>query len=85
MATSILATANTAADSADTAIAAGTPVALKGVVDGAARVLIYPKNDASGYTLFSELTSHRPGTLLSGAGTYRFSRVAGGTCGVFSG
>ncbi|RUW55055.1 hypothetical protein EOA32_03260 [Mesorhizobium sp. M1A.F.Ca.ET.072.01.1.1] len=87
MATQILATANTAADSADVIVAAGTPLAvgLKGVADGGALVIIKLKDDAGAYNVVGSLTSTSPSTLISAPGTYRFSRVAGATCGVFSG
>jgi hypothetical protein len=87
MATQILATAATAADSADVDVVAGTPltVSLKGVVDGAASVVILLKDDASAYNIVGALNSHAPSTLISAPGTYRFTRIAGATCGVFSG
>ena len=86
MATQILSTANTAADSADVTVVAGTPLAvsLKGVADGNALVIIKLKDDASAYNVVGSLTSSQPSTLISAPGTYRFTRVAGATCGVFS-
>jgi hypothetical protein len=86
MATQILATASTAADSADVTVASGTPltVGLKGVADGNAMVIIKLKDDAAAYNVVGSLTSTAPSTLISAPGTYRFSRVAGATCGVFS-
>jgi hypothetical protein len=86
-ATQILATANTAADSADVTVAAGTPitVSLKGQVDQAAIVLISLKDDGGVYNQTGgRLTSDVPSLMISAPGTYRFSRVAGATCGVFS-
>jgi hypothetical protein len=82
----ILATANTAANSADVTVAAGTPitVGLKGVVDANALVLIYLKDDASAYNYVGRLTADVPSLMISAPGTYRFSRVVGATCGVFS-
>lgn len=87
MATEILATASTAANSADTAVASGETltVCLKGVTDASARVLIYLKDDDSAYNLVGELNSYKPSTVIAAIGTYRFTRVAGGACGVFSG
>lgn len=87
MATEILATASTAANSTDQTVVAGTPVtySLKGVADGQARVVILLKDDAAAYNVIGELTSHRPSTLISAPGVYRFTRIAGATCGVFSG
>lgn len=87
MPTEILATAATAAPSSDLVVADGETLTLclKGVVDGQARVLIELKDDAEAYNVVAELTSHNPARVIVGAGTYRCSRVAGGTCGVFSG
>jgi hypothetical protein len=86
MATEILATGSTAADSADVVVAAGTPVTvgLKGVADGQARVLI-SLYDGAAYNVVGELRSHSSSTQITAPGTYRFSRVAGATCGVYSG
>lgn len=83
----ILATGSTAANSADVTVAAGTPLAvsLKGVADGQALVVILLKDDAAAYNVVGALRSHAPSTLISAPGTYRFSRVAGAACGVFSG
>lgn len=83
----ILATASTAASSSDVTVAAGTPLAvsLRGVADGQARVLIELKDEAAAYTIVGELRSHSPNTQISVPGTYRFTRIAGATCGVFSG
>ncbi|CAN7481598.1 hypothetical protein [Mesorhizobium sp. LjNodule214] len=81
----ILSTAGTAADSADVTVAAGTPltVGLKGY-DAKAQVYIYLKDDAAAYNVVGQITSYAPSTLISAPGTYRFTRVAGGACGVFS-
>lgn len=87
MATQILATASTAADSADVVVAAGMPLAvgLKGLTDSLAKVYISLKDDAAAYNVVGSLTAYSPSILISAPGTYRFSRVAGATCGVFSG
>ncbi|TPM58981.1 hypothetical protein FJ959_08895 [Mesorhizobium sp. B2-2-4] len=87
MATQILATGSTAADSADVTVAAGTPitVGLKGVVDANALVIIYLKDDGAAYNQVGRLTSDVPSIMISAPGTYRFSRAAGATCGAFSG
>lgn len=87
MATQILAAASTAADSADVTVAAGTPltVGLKGVTDQNAIVIISLKDDAPAYNVVGRLTSDVPSLMISAPGTYRFSRVAGATCGVYSG
>jgi hypothetical protein len=87
MPTEILATAATAADSADVVVADGESltVALKGLVDDDARVLVSIKDDGDAYNDVAELTAYRPSTVVAAPGTYRFTRVAGGACGVFSG
>lgn len=83
----ILATASTAASSSDITVAAGTPlgVSLRGVTDGQARVLIELKDESAAYAVIGELNSHAPNRALDIPGIYRFTRVAGATCGVFSG
>jgi hypothetical protein len=91
MATEILATASTAANSADVAVATGNSitVCLKGVVDPTATpgplVTILLKDDAAAYNAIDTLTGQRTALVLVGPGTYRFTRRAGVTCGVFSG
>lgn len=85
MATQILATASTAADSADIAVTTAIPVSLKGVADGQAYVGISLKDDAGAYNIVGSLTSHSPATIIVTPGTYRFTRRAGAACGVFSG
>jgi len=82
----ILSTGSTAVDSADITIAAGTPltVGLKGVADGAALVIIKLKDDAGAYNVVGSLASGQPAAMIEAPGVYRFSRVAGGACGVFS-
>lgn len=88
MATELIATGSTAVNSSDVVVAAGTPVtvSLKGVADGQARVVVILKDDAGGYTnLVGALTASQPSAVISGPGTYRFTRIAGATCGVFSG
>jgi len=86
MPTQILATASTALDSADVVVAAGAPVTvcLKGLVDGNARVRIALKDDAGAYQDVGELNSRGPALVITAPGTYRFTRAAGGQCGVFS-
>lgn len=82
MATNILSTASTAADSADQTFTAETLVSLKGVAHGA-RVVVHLKDDGAGYNVVAELTHMKASGVLP-AGTYRFTRVAGAACGVFS-
>lgn len=82
-ATNILTTDSTAASSADTTFTADTLVSLKGAVDGA-YVTVELKDDGSAYNKVATLTSSQPAGILP-AGTYRFTRRVGATCGVFSG
>lgn len=86
MATELLATGSTAANSSDLVVAAGTPVTvgIKGTVDAQARVRVTLKDDSAAYTDVGEITPFRPALCISAPGTYRFTRVAGSVCGVFS-
>jgi hypothetical protein len=90
MATEILAIGTTAANSSDVVIASGDQltVSLKDaagtIIAGSARVEIQIKDDAGQYFAIATLTGARPALVITGAGTYRFSRAAGGSCGVFS-
>lgn len=86
MATQILATGSTAADSTDVTVTAGTTlaVALKDAsFDSVVRVDI--KDDGSAYRTIGYLSNKARdnSASISAPGIYRFSRVAG-TCGVFS-
>jgi hypothetical protein len=92
MPTQILAVGTTALDSADVVVAAGTPltVSLKDALgtDGLGRdvmVNILLKDDAGQYFAVDSLHARKPALMIVAAGTYRFSRVAGDSCGVFSG
>lgn len=91
MPTQILAAGTTAADSSDVVVAAGTPltVCLKdaagGHVESGAEVRIGLKDDAGQYFQVDSLTGSKPALVIVGAGTYRFSRMPGVSCGVFSG
>lgn len=87
MATELLATASTAANSADIVVAAGTPVIvmMKDQTGADARIRILLKDEDAAYWDVGELTPARPALGLSIAGTYRLTRVAGATCGAFSG
>lgn len=86
MATELLATGSTAADSSDLVIADGSTVTvgIKGATSAQARVRITLKDDGGAYTDVGELTPFRPAVLIAAPGTYRFTRVADYTCGVFS-
>lgn len=86
MATQILATGSTPADSADVTVAAGSTlgVSLKDPGFGC-EVRVYLKDDAGAYQHISNLLNkpNENSATISTPGVYRFSRVAG-TCGVFS-
>lgn len=84
-AANLLATAGTAATSADIVVA-GTPVivALRGIV-GQPCVNIELKDEVAAYNPIDALTKSSPSRVLSAAGTYRLNRFAGDTCGAFSG
>lgn len=90
MATEILAIGVTAANSSDVTIASGNQltVALKDVdgsiVSGSAWVEIQLKGDNGQYFTVAVLNGTTPALVINGAGTYRFSRAAGVSCGVFS-
>lgn len=85
MPTQILATGSTAASSSDVVVTSTLAVSLKGVVGGQAVVTIALKDDAGAYQEIGALTASSPATVISAPGTYRFTRRAGETCGVFSG
>lgn len=80
-ATQILATNTTAADSSDITLTTDTVVGLKGAAIGS-EVIIKLKDDGGAYNVIGKLTSEEPAKLLA-AGIYRFSRVAGASCGVY--
>lgn len=87
----LLAIGTTDANSADVVVASGSQltVCLKdadgAVVGKYAHVQIQLKADNGQYFKVDELTFARPAVVISGAGTYRFVRKAGASCGVFSG
>jgi len=87
----ILAIGTTNASSTDVVVAAGTPltVCLKDgagpIVDGGARVQIQLKADSGEYFTVDTLSQAKPAVMIQAPGTYRFSRKAGTSCGVFSG
>ncbi len=89
MASEILAIGSTPANSGDVVIADGDQltVCLKAAAGpnvGAARVAAQLKDDAAAYFTIATLNSAHPAVVIVGAGTYRFSRIAGAV-GVFSG
>jgi hypothetical protein len=85
MATQLLATGSTAADSTELTVSAGTPVtvSIKGDTSPV-EVQIKLKDDASGFRVVGMLTSDRPALCISAPGVYKFTRQLGQTCGVFS-
>lgn len=86
MPTNILTTGTTALDSSDVVVAASTPltVGLKGSFDSTSRVVISLKDDGGAYIPVEELTQSKAALLIAAPGTYRFTRIAGGSCGVYS-
>lgn len=89
MATEILEVSADAANSDDVVVVDGEQLAvcLKDAagptVSSAARVDIQLKDDAGEYFTIASLRGRTPYAVLN-AGTYRFSRVEGVSCGVFS-
>lgn len=82
-AASILAVGTTSASSSDTTLTSDTLVGLKSGYATGAVVFVEVKDDLSAYLPVGSLTSEQPATVLP-AGTYRFRRPAGPSCGVFS-
>lgn len=91
MATEVLAVGTSAANSSDVTIAEGEQltVCLKDAagtrVGNGAKVEIQLKDDDNEYFAVDTLHSGKVAVVIAGAGTYRFSRIAGVSCGVFSG
>lgn len=85
MATQILAVGTTAANSADIVVGSGSSllIGLKEPAAGA-EVKVSVKDDAGNYLYVGSLNVSRSTATLSAPGTYRLSRVAGASCGVFS-
>lgn len=86
MATELLATASTAANSADLVVDPDVPVIvmMKDQTGAEARIRILIKDEDGAYFDVGELTPARPALGIGIAGTYRLTRVAGNTCGAFS-
>lgn len=90
MPTQILAIGSGAADSTDQVVSAGTPLTVcLNDTDGPsvgdrAFVDILLKDGSGQYFLIDTLTALQPALMIVAAGTYRFSRRAGVSCGVFS-
>jgi hypothetical protein len=84
MATQLLAVGSTAASSSDLVVTDDVTVSIKGFTGPEAFVAIELKDDAAAYVAVGTLTTSHPATVISAPGTYRFTRRAGATCGVFS-
>ena len=91
MATEILAIGTTAAASSDVTVASGDmlAVALKGITGARVNggiVKIELKADDGNYYEVGELSGGvgKSGAVIDAPGTYRFYRLAGSACGVFS-
>lgn len=87
--TEILAVGTTAANSSDVVVASGQNLAVT-LKDAAGPTLaagaivhVLRKDDAGQYFRVADLTTNDPNMLIQEAGTYRFSRVAGTSAGVF--
>lgn len=87
MAAANIITIGTTATSVDVTVAAGATlgVSLKGPPDDKALVTILLKDDAGAYNKIDTLTKRKPAVAIVTPGVYRFTRKAGGSCGVFSG
>lgn len=93
MPTQILAIGGGDANSSDVVVAAGATltVSLKddagprvGELEPNTLVRILLKDDAGEYFQVGRLDADTPVLVIQGAGTYRFTRMSGGRCGVFS-
>lgn len=86
----ILAIGTTGVNSPDVVVPANTnlTVCLKdaagATIDPTARVDILLKADNGEYFYVDQLTGRSPALVIIAAGTYRFTRYAGPSCGVFS-
>lgn len=90
MPASVLAAGTAAADSSDLVVTDPVTVCLKDAagasVPGGAIIKVQLKDDAGAYFDIGVLSSEQPAQVITGPGTYRFSRLAGGpSAGVFSG
>lgn len=83
-ASEILATGSGAGDSTDVTVASGgsATVCLKNITQYA-RAVVSLKDDGGVYVTIGHLDSKNPAMAL-GTGTWRVSREAGASCGVFS-
>ena len=81
-AANVLTTAATDASSSDVTVTSDTVYALKGASAGA-KVKIELKDDGGLYVQVGYLTPEESAKVLS-AGTWRFTRIGGVSCGVYS-
>lgn len=89
MATELIATGFTAANSADITLADGESATV-GMKGGTAFsvIKIELKDDDGGYNTVGDLNSQRPAVSINAAGTYRLRRLAGdanSACGAYRG
>lgn len=82
MATNVLTTGTDSTPSSEVVVTSDTLFSLKAAVSGA-KVTVEVKNDGGTFDVLGTLTQEDPAGILP-AGTYRFTRVGGVTCGVFS-
>lgn len=85
-AANLIANGTTAATSSDIVLADGASIliSLKAAADGA-EVHIELKDDAGNYNSVGRILASDPAKKVEGPGTYRARRIAGASCGVFSG
>jgi hypothetical protein len=85
-AANLITTGTTAATSADIVLADGASIliSLKSPADGA-EVHIDLKDDASVWQSMGRILASDPAKTVYGPGTFRARRIAGASCGVFSG
>lgn len=89
MATQLLDAGSSAASSEDLVVENGTPVTVAlndtdGIVGLGSAVAIQIKDPDGVYFEIGRLTESNPCTVIAAAGTYRFTRIKGDSCGVFS-
>lgn len=82
MATNVLTTGTDSTPSSEVVVTSDTLFSLKAAASGA-RVNIELKNDGATFDVIGALTQAAPAGILA-AGTYRFTRVGGISCGVYS-
>lgn len=81
-AANVLTVGTTALSSSDTTITTDTLFGLKTTASDA-KVSITLKDDLGNYNVIGALSNSQPAVILA-AGTYKFTRPAGPSCGVYS-